>query len=472
MRDRDTRSAILLLKRQGHGVRAIARAVGASRRTIRSVLASGSAEVPSLQRLELALPYEDQIRSLYQVCKGNLVRVHEELVAKGAPLSYSTLTGFCRRRGIGEAPKIPAGSYSFDPGQEMQHDTSPHRVSVGGAPRKLHCASLVMCHSRAIFAQDYPVWNRFWAKVFLTEALVFFDGAADQCMVDNASIIVAHCTGTNAVMAPEMVAFARRFGFTFVAHELGDANRSARVERPFRFIDGNFYPGRTFADLADLNAQLRAWCTKNNGTFKRSLRARPLDLFVAEAAALHPLPIHVPDVYQLHTRTVDESGYVHLHNNRYSVPSRLLDRSLSLHEGKDLIRIFDGHRLVCAHVREEDGAGRTRMLDEHKLERKAARQREPRSAVRPEEAALAASSPAMAAMVDALKRRHAGRAVRALQHLRRMWLDYPQAPLDQALAVALAHGLFDLDRIESLVLRHVAGDFFRLPTRTEDQHDE
>jgi hypothetical protein len=32
--------------------------------------------------------------------------------------------------------------------------------------------------------------------------------------------------------APEMAAFAERFGFEFVAHEIGDANRSGRVERP------------------------------------------------------------------------------------------------------------------------------------------------------------------------------------------------------------------------------------------------
>jgi hypothetical protein len=103
------------------------------------------------------------------------------------------------------------------------------------------------------------------------------------------------------------------------------------------------------------------------------------------------------------------------------------------------------------------------MLDEHKLERKLARQHAPTTALRPEEVALSASSPAMGAMVDAIKKRQAGRAVRALQRLRRMWLDYPQAPLEQALAVALAHGLFDLARIEKLVLQHVAGDFFRLP---------
>jgi hypothetical protein len=30
------------------------------------------------------------------------------------------------------APPAPVGHYDFAPGQEMQHDTSPHRVSIGG----------------------------------------------------------------------------------------------------------------------------------------------------------------------------------------------------------------------------------------------------------------------------------------------------------------------------------------------------
>src|SRR2546425_7672939 len=34
------------------------------------------------------------------------------------------------------------------------------------------------------------------------------------------------------VPAPEMAAFAERYHFTFRAHEKGDANRAARVERP------------------------------------------------------------------------------------------------------------------------------------------------------------------------------------------------------------------------------------------------
>jgi hypothetical protein len=90
-----------------------------------------------------------------------------------------------------------------------------------------------------------------------------------------------------------------------------------------------------------------------------------------------------------------------------------------------------------------------------------------------EEKLLRVASPAMAAMVEALKKRHAGRATRLLQRLHRMWLEYPQEPLDAALRTALEHGLFELQRIEALVLRHVAGDFFRLrPTDDEDEPKE
>ena len=51
MRDRDTRTAILELSKGGHGVRAISRTLEVSRKTIRHVLSSGSAEVPHLDRI-------------------------------------------------------------------------------------------------------------------------------------------------------------------------------------------------------------------------------------------------------------------------------------------------------------------------------------------------------------------------------------------------------------------------------------
>ena len=245
-------------------------------------------------------------------------------------------------------------------------------------------------------------------------------------------------------------------------------DRSARVERPFHHIENNFYAGRTFADVADLNAQLRAWCEKVDATPKKRLGTTPLALFATEQTALRPLPLHVPEVYALHRRSVDAEGYVHVHTNRYSVPAALLDREIDVHETKDRVRVFDGHKLVCEHDREADGAGRRKTLPEHDAEGRWHR-RAMRATPSTEERLLRADSPVMAQMVDVLQKRHGGRATRRLGRLHRLWLDYPSEPLRAALAVAVEHGLADLDRIEILVLRHIAGNFFRMPIIEDDE---
>jgi hypothetical protein len=143
-----------------------------------------------------------------------------------------------------------------------------------------------------------------------------------------------------------MQALATRFGFTFLAHEPGDKNRSARVERPFHYIENNFYPGRTFESIEDVNAQLRAWCDTVRRRPKRHLPNTPAELFAAEKPALSPLPLHVPEVYEVHQRRVGGEGYVSLHTNRYPVPDTLIDRHIQLHETATKVRVFDGHKLA------------------------------------------------------------------------------------------------------------------------------
>ncbi len=233
------RTTILELAGKGVSRREIARVLGVSRLSVRRVLRSSSGEVPELQRAEKAEPYRQQILELLATCNGNLVRVHEELVAGGAALSYQALTAFCRRHGIGQPPIEAAGRYEFQPGEEMQHDTSPHEVELGGRKRKVQTASAVLCYSRMLFFQCYPTFQRFDCKVFLTEALRYFAGATRRVMIDNTHVVVLRGTGRETVPVPEMEAFGERFGFRFAAHELGDANCSGRVERLFRFVEGN-----------------------------------------------------------------------------------------------------------------------------------------------------------------------------------------------------------------------------------------
>jgi hypothetical protein len=470
MLDLDTRQAIFTLKSKGRGIKAIAKALQVSKNTVKAVLRSGQREVPPLERTDQATPHLDAIREQYGRCRGNLVRVWEELAARDIVIPYSTLTAACRRHGIGVKDKQPAGEYDFAPGKEMQHDTSPHKVKVGGCKRTLDCAALWLGYSRMVFAQCYPTFNRFYCKVFLTKAFETFDGAAESCTVDNTSVVIASGSGKNAVVAPEMVAFAERFGFTFVAHELGDTNRSAIVERGFYYIETNFYPGRDFTTLEDLNEQLSAWCVKVNGTFRRHLQAKPVELFRVEQPQLKPLPVHIPEVYALHHRCVDLCGYVHVHTNRYSVPPDLIGREVEVRESIDRIRVFSGHQLAAEHERHEEGARTRSTLPEHRYAGRWKR-RHPNPPPLPEERVLRAGPNPLGAMVDAIKKRRGGRAVRPIRELHRLYLDYPEGPLCRALEVALGYGVTDIARIEEIVLKNIAGDFFRLPEIEEDDDE-
>ena len=472
MIDSDIRTTVLHLRHvKGMGKRKIAKALGISRNSVRTIIARGTDQVPAVERDELAMPYIEEIRELYAECGGNQVRVAEELAARyQIELPYSTLTGFCRRQGIGTEPPVPKGRYRFEPGEETQHDTSPHDVVIGGRTQRIQCASAVLCFSRMLYAQAYPTFNRFYCKVFLTEAFESFGGATERVMIDNTHVIIAHGTGKNAVPAPEMEAFAERFDTTFVAHEVGDANRSARVEGPFYFIERNFYPGRTFESLADLNDQLRAWCEKKTHRFIRTIQARPIDLYQTERLRLKSLPAYIPEVYALHQRLVDLEGYVHLHTNCYSVSPKLIGRRLEVRETKDRVKLFDGPRRVAEHQRQLEGARVRSTLPEHCPKGRT----RPRSQLRPklkEETLLRTLGQPFDDFLDLMRKKH-GRSACRVRRLHRIYMEYPTVAVQAALDQALTYGLTDLERLERMVLRHVAGNYFCLSMTDDDNSDE
>jgi hypothetical protein len=249
---------------------------------------------------------------------------------------------------------------------------------------------------------------------------------------------------------------------------VGDANRSGRVERPFHYIENNFFKGRTFSDWADLGAQARAWCDKVNGKYKRHLRAVPRELFAMEKPRLKPLPAWVPDVYRLYQRTVDIEGYVSLHTNRYSVPAEWLGRTVEVRETKDRVEIGYGRKDI-SHARVIDVMGQRVTTKEHRPPRgNGVKKTEPS----PEEKTVSQLAPDLLGYVAALKTRGRKQTTLALRQLLRMIREYPPAPLREAIAEAERYGLFDLDRVERMVLRRIASDYFRLKGGDDTGGDE
>ena len=260
------------------------------------------------------------------------------------------------------------------------------------------------------------------------------------------------------ILSAQMVAFAERYGFVWQAHEKGDANRSARVEAPFHRIEQGFLTGEDFADWADLNQRARQTCEIWNAKFSNKLHASRRELFAAEQPHLLPLPLHVPEVYQLSTRIVDAEGFVNVNRIRYSVPYQLIGRSLEVHETLDRVDLYAGARRVATHMRTY-GEADTRITDPaHRPPRGQRFTRRPQLA--PEEAQILQIEPTLSAY---LQGQYASNRRTPLRRLLRMLQEYPRAAFLKALACAEQYRLFDLDRLERMVLRQIADDYFVFP---------
>ncbi len=285
----ETRQAILTLKNKGHSLREISRILKVSRNTVRRALrekeAKPACEDPQRQAVI------DLLAPLYPRCKGNAVRIQEVLQEEhGIEIAYSSLTRLIRQQEL-RTPKKRSGLYTFGPGTEMQHDTSPHRLKLGEKTVTAQCASLVLAYSRYLFIQYYPVFTRFEAQAFLHDAFCFMDGTCLRCVIDNTSVILAGGSGANAVIASKMEAFVEPFGVEFFAHAIGHSDRKANVEKNFAYAEGNFLAARTFRDWADLNAQARAWCQERaNAKPKRDLGMSAQAAYVMEKPYMQPLP--------------------------------------------------------------------------------------------------------------------------------------------------------------------------------------
>jgi hypothetical protein len=398
------------------------------------------------------------VRELFGSTKGNVVRVQEILKEHGHTVAYSTLTRVVRDLDLREDHNVRVGTYTFGPGEEMQHDTSPHQVILGEKKVKAQCAGLVLACSRKLFIQYYPAFTRFEARVFLDAAFRFMDGTCPRCVIDNTSVIVAHGSGPDADIAPEMERFGEIFSVRFVPHAIGDADRKARIERNFAYVERNFLAGRSFTDWHDLNTQARRWCEEvANKKVKRSLGMSPEAAFLMEKPYLTPLPPYIPPVYQTFHRTVDLEGYVHVDTNRYSVPERLAGKEVEVHKLMDRIEVFFKNQKVADHPRLVDKRETTVTASGHHLPLHRLRTYEGPSR---EEKALVGQHEWLDRLVNELKNRSSGRAVRSLRRLLDLKRTYPPEAFEKAAIEALHYGLYDLARLEQMILSYVAGDFF------------
>ena len=321
MIDADKRSAVFALHREGMGVRDISRRLRLGRNTVRRIIRA-QGRMPAAVRAEKTRLDPERLRSLYRECDGRVQRVHEKLVEEeGIEVTYPTLTRRLRELGISTPAPSRCSQVPDEPGVEMQHDTTVYTIKLDGKPTRLVASLLYLRYSKRRYLKFYRGFNRFRMKCFFHEALTFWGHAARVCIIDNTNLARLRGTGATALIVPEMERFGAAYGFRFLCHAIGHANRKAGEERSFWTVETNFFPGRTFRSLEDLNTQAFQWATvRMEHRPQGKAKLIPAKAFEHECGYLIELPVHLPPPYQVHERGTDQYGYAAFEGNYYWVP--------------------------------------------------------------------------------------------------------------------------------------------------------
>jgi len=348
MKAEHVRETVRTLYESGKRKKEIARFLKMDIKTVRAILFEESGEA-KIRSDKILVDY-DLLKALHERCDGYAQRMHEILTEENKiPIAYSTLTRLLREYGIGKQPEQRSQKYPDIPGAEMQHDTSVYTLRLGQERRKVVCSGLYFRYCKMRYIWFYIRFNRFRMKCFFHEALSFFGYTAKTCIIDNTNLAVLYGTGEQAVFHPEMIAFAQRYGFAWKAHRIRHSNRKAGKERNFLTLETNFFPGRSFTDLEDLNRQALDWGTRRFASRPQSkTRLIPQELFEQEKPYLVKLPAFIEPPYQEHKRTVDSYGYVAIDGNYYWVPGKVKGK-LTVIEFDKHICVYHNHKKLIDH---------------------------------------------------------------------------------------------------------------------------
>jgi transposase len=325
---------VVMLSRQGMKLRAIARALGISRNTVRKMLAeqrhARQAPHPALppppphaprpQKLD---PFRARIAELLAHYPDiTAQRVFEELRAAGYDGGYTQIKEYVHKTRPAQRVEPSRPTPRYGPGEMAESDWSSYTIDFTRTGKKnVQAFAYVACFSHRKYFHFYERSDFYALLDGHVHAFECFQGALRHCKYDGQKAVVLGWEGKQPLYNPRFLAFATYYEFRPVACRPRHPNDKPHVERAFWELERSFFNGRSFRDLDDLRDQLTQWQrTVCDVRPHKELKRTPLELFVEEGPHLVPLPCHPYDTARVVYRVCSVDGFIAWDGNRYAVP--------------------------------------------------------------------------------------------------------------------------------------------------------
>ena len=339
------------MKEQGMSISEIARRTGVSRKTVRKYIAMQKPAKYSREgRQSVIAPYTDYVRG--RIDKHNLsaVRIYEEIREKGYPGSYTTVKRLCRV--LRNDRSIQAVyRYETEPGKQSQVDFGEFGyIDIDGKHRKLYAFSMILGYSRmryVEFTTDISTENVI--KMHLN-AFSFYGGFTDTILYDNMKQIVIErkLKASESRFNPKFMDFAEYYGIVIRLCYPYRPETKGKIENTIKYLRYNFFNGRTFEDLNNINIQCAEWLNRVNSQIHGTTHEIPAERLKKET--LNPLssvPVYM--IRKEESRKVSRDCYISYKGNRYSVPWKYAGRECRIIEESATLSVEIDSSIVAVH---------------------------------------------------------------------------------------------------------------------------
>lgn len=333
--------------------RVISEKLGVHRATVAAVVHRRSVRLNALEikpRGSILDPYHERIEEfLRKDASRSAVNILQCLREDGYTGGITILKDYlsaCR-------PSPSSSAYlslEFLPGQAAQVDWGDFG-DVFHTGRKVHCFVMVLCWSRLLYL-EFTLSANFESFIRCHEhALAFFRGVPKEIWYDNLASAVAEHRRRMVRFNPRFSVYAGHHRFRPVACNKAAGHEKGRVEDGVGYIRYNFWPGRTFSSLDDLNVQAGRWRDQfANARTHAATRKVPLLMFEQEKESL--MPAGAPfDTDEVRSPRISPMFRVSFDSNTYSVPWRLRGRIVTLKADAKTVNIFYNTKRIATHER-------------------------------------------------------------------------------------------------------------------------
>jgi transposase len=295
----DTRVLLRHLLDEGLSQAAAVERLGISERTIRRWIKEGflDRDLDELPRYRTRPPrptkldpYKELIHTrLASYPELSAVRLLEEVRAAGYSGGYSQLCAYVAEVRPRPAPE-PLIRFETPPGHQAQVDFAEFRFPWG----RRYALVVVLGYSRLLFLRFFERQDMRALFAGLEAAFAYFGGVPREVLFDQMRAVITadlRLMGGQLMINEEFLRFAAHYGFRPRACRPYRAKTKGKVERPIRYVRGNFVYGRDFVGDEHLGEELSAWLERANARVHATTGEVPRDRFSRdEHPLLSPLP--------------------------------------------------------------------------------------------------------------------------------------------------------------------------------------